>query len=131
MDILDLVKARLQSFGYDVKPEDDCALTFAIGDTEQALLDFCNINEIPEGLKYVCMDRAVGEFLFAKRATGEDDLLSGINLDMMASQIKEGDITVSFGTGSDISPSARLDALIKAFRVKGKDQLIRYRRIAW
>jgi len=131
MDILDLVKARLQSFGYDVKPEDDCALTFAIGDTEQALLDFCNIDEIPEGLRYLCVDRAVGEFLFTKRATSGEDLLSGVSLDLMASQIKEGDVTVQYGTGSDMTPSARLDAFIKAFRVKGKDQLLRYRRIAW
>lgn len=131
MDIMDEVKARLEMFGYAVQPEDDAALTFAIGKTEQGILDDCNIDDIPGGLKYVFIDRSVGEFLFAKRATSGDNLLPGINLDMMASQIKEGDVTVAFGTGSDATPSARFDALVQALRTGGKGQLVRYRRLQW
>lgn len=131
MDIMDAVKTRLRMFGYAVQSEDDGALAFVIGKTEQGILDDCNIDEIPDGLKYVFIDRSVGEFLFAKRATAGDDLLAGIDLDMIASQIKEGDVTISFGSGSDITPSARFDALLQALRTCGKGQLVRYRRLAW
>lgn len=131
MYIMNEVQLRLAMFGYESQTEDDGALKFAIGKAKQGILDDCNIDKIPSALKYMFVDRAVGEFLFAKRATGGDDLLSGVNLDMIASQIKEGDATVAFGSGSDITPSARFDALVQALRTCGKGQLARYRRLTW
>lgn len=131
MEVFDDVVQRLKFFGFILPEEDEDMLDFTMGKTEQAMLDICNIEVLPESLRYVLVDRTVGEFLMSKRTVSGDGLLENVNLEMMASQIKEGDVTISFGAGSDLSPSARLDQLINAFRVCGKNQLARYRRLAW
>ena len=65
--MLDMVKARLQSFGYEIKDGDETILNFCIQKVESSIKNDCNVSSIPDGLVCIAVDMAVGEFLTAKK----------------------------------------------------------------
>ena len=48
--MLDMVKARLQSFGYEIKDGDETILNFCIQKVESSIKNDCNVSSIPDGL---------------------------------------------------------------------------------
>lgn len=64
-DIESVIK-RLESFGYILKPNDKYALGFVLEKIKLDILNFCNIQELPDELIYVAVDMACGEFLLEK-----------------------------------------------------------------
>ncbi len=68
------VKSRLESFGYEVKAEDESALTFCVEKVRSTVRNEINHNEVPDGLEHIAVDMAVGEFLLAKKTFAPDDL---------------------------------------------------------
>ena len=116
----------LALYGYTVTTEDAWALEFIIERAEQQIKDQINRAEIPEGLRSMVVDMAVGEFLRRKKATGT---LEGFDLEAAVSSIKEGDTTVSFS--SDMTDDQRLDALIAQLTSASRTQLAKYRRMVW
>lgn len=118
----------LVSLGYEMQEGDDWLLGFSVQTAEAKIKNDCNISCIPEELTELAARLAVGEFLFAKKNMGT---LQGfeIKLDAVATQIKEGDTTVSFGGA--VSPEQRLDYLIACFTKPDPVQLARFRRLVW
>ena len=78
--MLDMVKARLQSFGYEIKDGDETILNFCIQKVESSIKNDCNVSSIPDGLVCIAADMAVGEFLTAKK-TFSPDSIAGLDLD--------------------------------------------------
>ena len=64
--MLEMVKERLKSFGYDLQEGDEFALTFSIQKVENTIKNDCNTPSIPDGLVNIAVDMAIGEFLTAK-----------------------------------------------------------------
>lgn len=124
----DIVK-RLESFGYAVATADEWALRYLIEKVTNTVKNECNVSEIPDGLHQVAVDMACGEFLMAKKGTGQ---LAGFDLDAAVKQIHEGDtsVTFAFGEGST-TPEQRLDNLITRLMSYGKPQFAAYRRLRW
>ena len=120
----DVVK-RLESLGYVVVDTDRWLVEFAIDKTENTIKNGCNVGTIPDGLHHVAVDMACGEFLFAKKGSGQ---LNDFNVEAAVKQIKEGDTSITYAIGDT---SITLDGLIKWLIENGKPQFVTYRRFVW
>ncbi len=131
MDMMERLKQRLESLGYEVKETDTESLTYCLDKARNSILNDIHWREIPENLEHVFLDMAVGEFLLAKKTFAPDDLA---NLDLTAAvkDIKEGDATVSFATGGgSMTPEQRLTSYINYLLSGGKGEFASFRRLRW
>lgn len=129
--MLDMVKARLQSFGYEIKDGDETILNFCIQKVESSIKNDCNVSSIPDGLVCIAVDMAVGEFLTAKK-TFSPDSIAGLDLDCAVKQIQTGDTNTVFATGEGSQTAEqRLTAFISYLLTYGKGEFACYRRIRW
>ena len=127
----DAVKDRLKSLGYEVKADDEFALTFCVEKVRSTIKNEINWNDVPEGLEHIAVDMAVGEFLLFKKTFSPDDL-AGLDLTSAVKEIKEGDTTVSFGTGEGtMTPEQRLTTYINYLLTYGRTEFSAYRRLKW
>lgn len=105
---VETVKKRLESFGYEVKADDEFALTFCVGKVRSSIINDINWKEVPEGLEHIAVDMAAGEFLLSKKTFAPDDL-TGLDLDYAVKQIQTGDTNTVFGVGEGTqTPEQRL-----------------------
>ena len=51
----DTVKERLKSFGYEVKADDEFALTFCVEKVRSTIKNEINWNDVPEGLEHIAV----------------------------------------------------------------------------
>ena len=127
--MLEDVKQRLSSFGYEVIEDDTWVLEFIIQKVENYIKSNCNIDAIPEGLHQIAVDMSVGEFLLGKKSTGQ---LTGFDMEAAIKQIQEGDTSVTFAIGDGSkTPEERLDNLISHLLNYGKGSFASYRCIKW
>ena len=127
---VEMVAKRLESFGYELKPNDEYALGFLLEKTKLDILNFCNIKELPLELNYVAVDMVCGEFLLEKKSVGALNL-SDIDLNTVPiKSISEGDTSVSYATENSQSAQEKLDVLIQTL-LDTKKYLYKFRRIAW
>ena len=126
--MLDDVKKRLESFGYEVTEADAWVLDFIIKKVENHIKNQCNTSTVPEGLYEIAVDMAVGEFLLGKKNIGQ---LTGFDLDAAIKSIQEGDtnITYAFGNGS-MTPEERLNQLID-YLMHPEADFVSYRCLKW
>ena len=54
--MLEMVKERLKSFGYELQEGDEFALTFSIQKVENTIKNDCNTPSIPDGLVNIAVD---------------------------------------------------------------------------
>lgn len=129
--MLEMVRERLQSFGYVFKPGDEVILNFCIQKVEKTILNDCNVTAIPDGLVCIAIDMAVGEFLTAKRTFSPGDI-TGLDLDYAVKQIQQGDTTTVFATGDgNLTAEQRLNNFITYLLTYGRDQFSCFRRLRW
>ena len=58
----DTVKERLKSLGYEVKADEEFALTFCVEKVRSTIKNEINWNDVPEGLEHIAVDMAVNFF---------------------------------------------------------------------
>jgi len=123
---------RLASLGYTFdEGKDGWVIGFLIEKVTNTIKNKTNLSEIPEGLYQVVVDMVCGEFLKAKKASGD---LNGFaaNLDVVAlKQKSQGDTSVSFAVDKTMSAEERLEAVIDHLLNYGKPQFLRFRRFVW
>lgn len=125
------VKQRLKSFGYKFKDGDETILEFCIQKTEWSIKNECNIAAIPEGLVFIAIDMAAGEFFKAKKTFTPGDI-TALDLDMAVKQIQAGDTNVVFAAGeSSLTPEQRFDSFINYLLTYGRGEFSCYRKIRW
>ena len=107
----------------------DPLLDILLHNVQQRILNKTNQSVIPEGLESVAVYMAVGEYLNAKKATGQ---LTGFDLDAAIKQIQEGDTNTVFALGEgSLTPEQRLNVLID-YLINGRsDELYRFRKMVW
>lgn len=91
----------------------DASLKFIIGIVKETVLNYCNLDKLPDGLKNTCLRMAVDLYRYEKPAE------SGVPL--RVASITEGDTSTSF--------SVLTDALKGTILKDYKGQLNRYRRM--
>lgn len=127
-ELIESVLERLDSFGYEVKDSDAWMIGFSMQKVQNSIFNDCNISEIPDGLLHIAVDMACGEFLLAKKQSGQLELGS-LDLTGAVSSIKEGDTQVNFN--NDESDSDKVDSLLNHLLNSGKGELVCYRKIRW
>ena len=128
---VDIVRERLKSFGYEVKADDEFALTFCVEKVRNIIKNEINWIDVPEDLGHIAIDMAVGEFLLSKKTFAPDDL-TGFDLDYAVKQIQTGDTNTVFATGTaSMTPEQRLTSFINYLLSYGKAEFNSFRRIRW
>ena len=127
--MLEAVKERISSLGYEVQDGDEAILNFCIQKVENTVRNDCNVTAVPEGLENIAVDMAVGEFLSAKK-TFSPDSIAGLDLDFVVKQIQTGDTNTVFSDGC-LTPEQRLDVFINHLLTYGRDEFSCYRKIKW
>ena len=127
----DAVKDRVKSLGYEVKADDEFALTFCVEKVRSTIKNEINWQDVPEGLEHIAVDMAAGEFLLSKKTFAPNDLV-GFDLDYAVKQIQTGDTNTVFATGEgSLTPEQRLTAFINYLLSYGKAEFNSFRRIRW
>lgn len=131
--MLQKIKDRLKMWGYEVAESeepntltpDETAIQFLIAKTEEHIKNYCNISEVPEELEYSEIDMVCIEFLKEKALSGGLET-SGLQIDAISS-ITEGDVSVSYASGSSIS----LPAIYASISSRFESDLLPFRRMRW
>lgn len=123
------VKRRLTMLGYNPSEADDALIAWELRRAEQYIMDFCNVQEVPEGLLEVLVDMAAAQILITRKATGA---LEGYDFAAAVKSIQEGDTTVSYAVGEGSqTPEQCFDALVSHMAAPPLQSLLRYRRLRW
>ncbi len=129
--MLDMVRERLESFGYVLNASDKALIAFSVQKVENTIKNECSVLSVPEGLINIAVDMAAGEFLMAKKTFSPDDI-AGLNLDFAVKQIQAGDTNTVFATGeASMTPEQRLNNLITHLLTYGRDEFSNYRKLRW
>jgi len=129
---LDDARARLEALGYAYdEMADEWMLGYIVDKVASTIKNDCNVDAVPDGLRHIAADMAVGEFLMALKGCGR---LAGFAADLAAAIVKQtqsGDTSVTFAVDGMQTPEQRLDGLIRFLMDSGRGQLAAYRRLKW
>ena len=125
---IEAVINRLNTFGYTVTAADEWMVAFCIQKVNLHIMNSCNTSSVPDGLFYVAVDRVCGEFLFGMMQSGQLEL-ENLDLGGAITQIREGDTTVEFGSGT--SDDEKFTAFLNYLRNEGEGDFICYRKLKW
>ena len=129
MTLLEIVVGKLHN------KVEELTCQIAIEEVEQAIKNYCNIDRVPEELKFVVANMAVDLVRYEQAIVGENpEGLDEISLSDVSS-IKIGDTSVNLGSGAESavvdkakdSHKANLDAVVMNY----SQQLHRFRRMVW
>ena len=123
----DVIKT-LKSVGYEVVDADLFLLEQSIEKVKSYIKNKTNQNKVPEGLKYIWIDRSTGEFLYFKKSLNQLEL-KGLDFDRLAKEISEGDTKVVFEDTK--SEGDKFEVFTMYLMTRGEEELLRYRRIVW
>ena len=123
----DVIKT-LKSVGYEVVDADLFLLDQSIEKVKSYIKNKTNQNKVPEGLKYIWIDRSTGEVLNFKKSLNQLNL-NGLNFGRMAKEISEGDTKVVYEDTK--TTGDKFEVYMTYLMTRGEDELLRYRRIVW
>jgi hypothetical protein len=123
----DVIKT-LKSVGYEVVDADLFLLEQSIEKVKSYIKNKTNQNKVPEGLKYIWIDRSTGGFLNFKKSLNQLEL-NGLNFGRMAKEISEGDTKVVYEDTK--TTGDKFEVYMTYLMTRGEDELLRYRRIVW
>ena len=123
----DVIKT-LKSVGYEVVDADLFLMEQSIEKVKSYIKNKTNQNKVPEGLKYIWIDRSTGEFLNFKKSLNQLNL-NGLNFGRMAKEISEGDTKVVYEDTK--TTGDKFEVCMTYLMTRGEDELLRYRRIVW
>lgn len=123
------VISRLKMLGYTATVEDNTHLDYELSKTINYVMNYCNIQTIPEILNPRIIDRICADFLYYKKNSGS---LEGFNYDAVIKSIKEGDTTLTYAVGQgEDTPENRFDSFVKQLE-RGFDKWCTpHRRLRW
>lgn len=124
--MIENVKQRLKSLGYECVESDDFALDFVIKKAEQHIKHFCNISSVPDCLEYAMIDMVCGDFLMQKKTMGQ---LTSIQIEGIVKRLTEGDTTVEYNVTTD--REATFNAYLDKMVTGHKADLLAHRKLRW
>ena len=123
---------RLASLGYTFNEEKDgWVIGFIIDKVTNQIKNETNLTQIPEGLYQIAVDMVCGEFLKAKKASGDlDNFDVDLNVALLSKET-QGDTSFSWAIDKTLSAEERLNYLIDHLLNYGKPQFLAFRRFKW
>ena len=129
-EVKNLVVERLGFF--NITDYKDAQLEYLIKKVLNSINNITNQNytaeTFPTSILEIWVDKVVGEYLQLLKVT--NSLPDDYDLSSIATQIKEGDITVSFGNSTTSDDEVRLTKAINYLLFGRDSELVRYRRLA-
>lgn len=117
-DVLELVKQRLQLADGNM----DALIDSYVQEIGQRILHYCNVEEVPDGLKFVWISMVIDVLRI------EQSHLPEIEATLASPDVKIGDTSVSSGKSGEASTGKSvIDAVVLNYRV----DLNRYRKLRW
>ena len=127
-DIREDVKKYLKSLGYEVVDGDLFLLDNSIQTVKYEIGNKTNQKKVPEGLKYVWINRSVAEFLNFKLKINQLDIPS-LNFNRIAKEISEGKTKVVFDDTK--STGDKFEVYLTNLLNYGEEEILRFRRLVW
>ena len=93
----------------------DIQLQFILDDVQETILNYCNLEEFPQGLTHTAYRMAIDLYRYERPGEGDAP--------MMVTSVSEGDTSTGFGNASD----ALQGGILKNYQAR----LNRYRRLKW
>jgi hypothetical protein len=127
-DIREDVKKYLKSLGYEVVDGDLFLLDNYIQAVKYQIGNKTNQRKVPEGLKYVWINRSVAEFLNFKLKMNQLDIPS-LNFNRIAKEISEGKTKVVFDDSK--TTGDKFEVFLLDMSTYGENEILKYRRLVW
>lgn len=131
---IETIKKRLESLGYtyDATKDDFVIKEFLMPKVKNHILTMTNQESIPKELQKIGVDRVCGEFLLAKKNSGEL-VIEPAAVTKELSSITEGKFTLNYAvnTSSTQSLDQKLDMLIDYLINSGEGDILCYRKLKW
>ena len=127
-DIKEDVKNYLKSLDYEIVDTDLFLLDNAIQTVKYYICNKTNQKKVPEGLKYVWINRSVAEFLNFKLKLNQLNIL-GLNFNRIAKEISEGKTKVVFDDTK--STGDKFEVYLANLLTYGEEEILRFRRLVW
>lgn len=125
-------KVILKLSFFKITNTEDVKLDYLIDDALNSINNITNQNyttlTFPKSILGIWIDKAVGAYINLLKIT--DSLPDDYDISSVATQIKEGDTTVSFGSSATSSDETRLTNAINYLLLGRDSELVRYRRLA-
>lgn len=115
--LTELVTDRLALYGV-TEPKTEL-VTYAIGKATEYVLNFCNIDEIPDRLAFATAGVACAGYIDTARITGLIE-------DSAVSSVRVGDTQVTMG-----SETPSWSGIVDAINAGARAELVRYRRMSF
>nr|DAJ29966.1 MAG TPA: protein of unknown function (UPF0180) [Caudoviricetes sp.] len=127
-DIREDVKKYLKSLGYEVVDGDLFLLDNSIQTVKYYICNKTNQKKVPEGLKYVWLNRSAAEFLNFKLKMNQLDI-PGLNFNRIAKEISEGETKVVFEDSK--TTGDKFEVFLSTLLTYGESEILKYRRLVW
>ena len=127
-DIKEDVKNYLKSLDYEIVDTDLFLLDNAIQTVKYYICNKTNQKKVPEGLKYVWINRSAAEFLDFKLKLNQLNIL-GLNFNRIAKEISEGKTKVVFDDTK--STGDKFEVYLTNLLNYGEEEILRFRRLVW
>ena len=128
IDIKEDVEKYLKSLGYEVVDGDLFLLDNSIQTVKYYICNKTNQKKVPEGLKYVWINRSAAEFLDFKLKLNKLNIL-GLNFNRIAKEISEGKTKVVFDDTK--STGDKFEVYLTNLLNYGEEEILRFRRLVW
>ena len=126
-NIKEMVIEKLKLF----KIDEATSIEYFLNKALSSINNFTNQNyifdSIPNGLKYILIDKAVGEILNFKKLNGE---LKDYDFSSVLKSIKEGDTTETY-SDTVKTPKELFEFMLNNLLIGKDNELYRYRRLQW
>ena len=125
-DIEHEVISKLIKLG--IKEPDSFILENSIEKIKFYILNKSNQKQVPENLKYVWIERAIGEYLVFMLRIGKLEI-DALDFGRIAKEISEGDTKVAYDNTK--TSGDKFEVYTTYLQTYNEDEIKRYRRLVW
>lgn len=126
MDDVGKIITRLQDLGYTTSDTDSNIIKVLLSDVREYILNYCNLDDMPNKLINTYYNIVCGKFLKQKLANGTLQGITGLQEGNISS-ISEGDVSISYN--KDNSAIAQLNTVIAV--LTDESMLKKFRKLRW
>ena len=125
-DIEHGVIAKLLKLG--IEEPDNFILENSIEKVKLYIINKSNQKQVPENLKYVWIERVIGEYLVFMLRIGKLEI-DALDFGRIAKEISEGDTKVAYDNTK--TTGDKFEVYTTYLQTYGEDEIKRYRRLVW
>ena len=125
-DIEHGVIAKLLKLG--IEEPDKFILENSIEKIKLYIINKTNQKQVPENLKYVLIERVIGEYLVFMLRIGKLEI-DALDFGRIAKEISEGDTKVAYDNTK--TTGDKFEVYTMYLQTYGEDEIKRYRRLVW